>query len=289
MDICVDDASYDLDALQTAIDDESVIAIVAINFLGIKERLPEIKKLLLNKTVKIIEDNAQWFPASNDEHDFIGDYVLFSFGRGKPLSLLGGGVLFAKEALVVAKAISGQSSARSFVQDLKIHLYNFLLKPHLYCYLNRAPFLHLGETHYHQHNEILSIGALQKAIFLANLKRYEQRTSQAEVGYGRVFASCDLQHLSPIKTERRKRLLRYPLLCKNAEQRDKLLAKFNGQGLGASPLYQRALVEIPQILPLVEVHGVLKNSSQFASRLLTLPTHEQVKPVHFSSLQASLS
>lgn len=289
VDVCVDDASYDLDALQAAIVDESVIAIVAINFLGIKERLPEIKKLLRNTAIKIIEDNAQWFPASNDEHNFIGDYLLFSFGRGKPLSLLGGGVLFVKEALVVAQAISDQSNARSFAQDLKIHLYNFLLKPHLYCYLNRAPFLHLGETHYHQHNEILSIGELQKAIFLANLNRYEQRANQAEAHYDQVFAICDLQQLSSIKTERRKRLLRYPLLCKNAEQRDKLLVKFNGQGLGASPLYQRELVEIPQILPLVEVHGVLKNSSQFASRLLTLPTHEQVKPVHFLRLQVSLS
>jgi dTDP-4-amino-4,6-dideoxygalactose transaminase len=289
VDVCVDDASYDLDALQAAIADENVIAIIAINFLGVKERLSEIKKLLLNTAIKVIEDNAQWFPVSKDEHNFIGDYVLFSFGRGKPLSLLGGGVLFAKEALVVAQVISDQPSTRSFVQDLKIHLYNFLLKPHLYCYLNRAPFLHLGETHYHRHNEILSIGALQKGIFLANLKRYEQRASQAEVRYDQVFTSCDLQQLSSIKTERRKRLLRYPLLCENAELRDKLLEKFSGLGLGVSPFYQRQLVEIPQILPLVEVHGVLKNSSQFASRLLTLPTHEQVKSVHFSRLQVGLS
>ena len=289
VDICVNDASYDLEALQAAIGDENIIAIVAINFLGIKERFSEIKLLLQNKSIKIIEDNAQWFPASKDEHKFLGDYLLFSFGRGKPLSLLGGGVLFAKEALVVAQTISDQPNPRSFIQNLKIHLYNFLLNPHLYCYLNRAPFLHLGETHYHQHHEILGVGDLQKEIFLANLERYEQRANKVEQSYEKLFEVHDLQCLNSIHSERRMRLLRYPLLCKTAGQRDKLLAEFSAQGLGVSPLYQHALVEIPQILPLVEVYGVLKNSSQFASRFLTLPTHEQVTARHFSRIQAGLN
>lgn len=289
VDICIDDASYDLDALASAILDENIIAVVAINFLGIKERLPEIKQLLQNKPIKLIEDNAQWFPASKDEHRFVGDYLLFSFGRGKPLSLLGGGVLFAKESLVVESIGSDQANPRSIVKELKIRLYNLLLHPHLYCYLNRAPFLHLGETHYHQHAEIIGMEDLQKEIFAANLERYEARASEAELSYDGIFAAHDLQRLSATQTKRRMRLLRYPFLCKTAGQRDKLLAEFDAQGLGASSLYQHALVEIPQVLPLVEVHGILKNSSQFAARLLTLPTHERVAAVHLLRLQASLN
>lgn len=289
VDICIDDASYDLDVLATAVLDENVIAVIAINFLGIKERLSEIKQLLLNKPIKLIEDNAQWFPTSKDEHKFLGDYLLFSFGRGKPLSLLGGGVLFAKDALIVLQAVLDKPNPRSFSQNLKTHLYNFLLHPHLYCYLNRAPFLHLGETHYHQHHEIVGIGDLQKEIFLANLERYEQRSNEVEHSYDQMFASHHLQYLNSIYSERRLRLLRYPVLYKDAVQRTKLLAEFGAKGLGASPLYQRALVEIPQILSLVDVYSELKNSSQFAARLLTLPTHEKVAAKHFSRIQACLS
>jgi dTDP-4-amino-4,6-dideoxygalactose transaminase len=289
VDICIDDASYDLAALAAAIVDDNIVAVIAINFLGIKERLPEIKQLLQNKPIKIIEDNAQWFPASKNEHHFLGDYLVFSFGRGKPLSLLGGGVLFTKESLVVESEITGESKPRSFTQQLKIHLYNFLLHPHLYCYLNRAPFLHLGETHYHQHTAILDMGNLQKEIFSANLVRYEQRATETEHRYDELFAAKSFQCLSAMRAERRMRLLRYPLLCKTVEQRDKLLANFSVQGLGVSPLYQRALVEIPHVLPLVDVCGELKNASQFAARLLTLPTHEQVADKHFSRMQASLS
>lgn len=289
VDICVDDASYDLDALKSAVDDENVIAVIAINFLGIKERLAEIKNLLLNKPIKLIEDNAQWFPASKNEHNFLGDYLVFSFGRGKPLSLLGGGVLFAREPLVVNGAVSGQVNPRSFVQTLKIRLYNILLRPRFYCYLNRAPFLHLGETHYHPHHEILSIGDVQKEIFSLNLKRYEERVSNAGHSYDQIFLKHDIQDLSALQTARRMRLLRYPLLCKTAVQRDKLLVELERQGLGVSPLYQQALIDIPQIKALVDVHGLLKNSSQFATRLLTLPTHEQVTTKHFLRLQNVLA
>jgi dTDP-4-amino-4,6-dideoxygalactose transaminase len=289
VDICVDDASYDLDALKSAINDEDIIAVIAINFLGIKERLTEIKHLLLNKPIKLIEDNAQWFPASKNEHSFLGDYLVFSFGRGKPLSLLGGGVLFAREPLIVDGAVSDHSNPRTLVQTIKIRLYNILLRPRFYCYLNRAPFLHLGETHYYQHYEILSIGDVQKEIFSFNLKQYEGRINDAGHSYDRIFLAHDVQLLSALQTERRMGLLRYPLLCKTAAQRDKLLVEFERQGLGGSPLYQQALIDIPQILALVEVHGRLKNSSQFAARLLTLPTHEQVTAKHFLRLQNVLA
>jgi len=289
VDISVDDASYDLNALEAALRDKNVIAVVAINFLGIKERLTEIKKLTANTAIKIIEDNAQWFPASKNEHRFLGDYLLFSFGRGKPLSLLGGGVLFAKEALVVADKITNQLTPTSITQTLKVNAYNLLLHPHLYCYLNRAPFLHLGETHYHQHQEISAIGELQKDIFAANLVRYEQRSDSCSVEFDKLFSRHNVQSLDSINSERRMRLLRYPLLCATSGQRDELLRKFNEQGLGASPLYQRSLVEIPLVSDLVERFGDLVNSRQFARRLLTLPTHEKVVSSHLLRIEKVLN
>ncbi|MET0357606.1 MAG: DegT/DnrJ/EryC1/StrS family aminotransferase [Cellvibrio sp.] len=287
VDVGVNDASYDMDALGAAIMDKSIVAIVAINFLGVKERLDEIKKLVQHTPIKIIEDNAQWFPASKEQHQFLGDYLLFSFGRGKPLSLLGGGVLFSNEPLQVDDVIlPGQDTSNS--QLIKTHLYNILLNPHFYCYLNRAPFLQLGETHYHQHEKIESIGAFQKNIFFQNLIQYEKRDRSVEKDYERLLKQYGLQCFDAVQSDRRMCLLRYPLLCQSSVQRDKLLGLLNSQGLGASPLYQRAIDEIPLVLELVEVQGNLKNARQFARRLLTLPVHQQVNDRHIVLLQKCL-
>jgi len=284
VDICTNDASYDLNALKTAISDESVVAIIAVNFLGIKERLAEIKTLIAHRSIKLIEDNAQWFPASKDQHQFVGDYVLFSFGRGKPLSLLGGGVLFSKEPLLSA-GILKPGAVGSSKQSFKTRLYNILLNPHLYCYLNRAPFLRLGETNYHLHEKTTLIGSFQKGIFFSNLIQYQQRETVLENEYEKLFEKINFQRLQSMDSERRMRLLRYPLLCKSSEQREKILELLSLRGLGASPMYQRAIVEIPVASGLVEVHGDLENAKQFARRFLTLPIHQQVNHQHILRME----
>jgi len=279
VDICINDASYDLDALSAAISDESVVAIIAVNFLGVKERLAEIKALIAHRSIKLIEDNAQWFPTSKDQHEFLGDYVLFSFGRGKPLSLLGGGVLFSKEPLQSTGFLESGATDSSR-QEFKTRLYNILLNPHFYCYLNRAPFLRLGETNYHLHEKIALIDSYQKKIFSSNLVQYQQREIKFEDEYIYLFEKTNLQYLESVNSGRRMRLLRYPLLCRSAEQREKILRLFSSQGLGASPMYQRAIVEIPLVPDLVEVRGDLENAKQFSRRFLTLPIHQQVHHKH---------
>ncbi|RYY77028.1 MAG: DegT/DnrJ/EryC1/StrS aminotransferase family protein [Gammaproteobacteria bacterium] len=289
VDICVNDASYDLEALDLALADENTIAVIAVNFLGIKERLPEIKSLIAHKPIKIIEDNAQWFPASQDEHHFVGDYVLFSFGRGKPLSLLGGGVLFSKEPLAVKNVVLRDATTNLKRESLKIFLYNVLLNPQLYCFLNRAPFLKLGETRYHRHEKITEMSLLQKNIFNTNLLQYEQRKLEVEKNYDQLSELASLQNLNSMQAPRRKRLLRYPLLCKSSEQRIQILEELRSGGLGASPLYQRPIVEILMVRDLVEVRGDLKNSYEFARRFLTLPIHQYVKQSQISRIKAALA
>ena len=287
VDICANDAGYDLAALKTAID-ANTVAVIAVNFLGIKERLDEIRTLLANTSIKLIEDNAQWFPASISEHAFLSDYVLFTFGRGKPLSLLGGGVLFFREPLMVADLV--QPLARDPAYDVKQHgkllAYNFLLHPHCYCYLNRAPFLHLGETCYHPLPGIFALDAYRKTLFAANLLLHANRPTIAEQFYDEL--GVGKQQLTSVNTIRRKRLLRYPLLCESVEQRDRLLKQLNGAGLGASPMYQTAITHVPGVHDLVVATGGLDNSHHFARRFLTLPTHEYVTEKQLQRIKAVL-
>ena len=281
VDIDKADASYDLAELSAAINQDT-IAIIAVNFLGVKERLADIRTLLQNTPIKLIEDNAQWFPASANEQDFLSDYVVFTFGRGKPLSLLGGGVLFAREPLLVADWVKppAEDSAYDFKQHGKLMAYNLLLSPHRYCYLNRAPFLRLGETRYHELREILGLDSYRKSLFAANLLLHVSRSRRVEEAYDEICATVGLQQLLSLATDRRQRLLRYPLLFINAQDRDIALQKLTAAGLGASPMYQRAITEIPEVEQYIDVVGDLKNARHFACRFLTLPTHEYVSAKH---------
>jgi len=282
------DASYDLAALKAAIN-ENTIAVIAVNFLGIEERLADIRALLANTTIKLIEDNAQWFPASSHEHKFLSDYVLFTFGRGKPLSLLGGGVLFSRESIIVSDLIQSveSDSAHDLKQHGKLMAYNLLLNPHFYCYLNRAPFLKLGETQYHELTEISALDSYRKALFVSNLVLHTSRNKNVEYAYDGVCA--ERQRLVSINMDRRMHLLRYPLLCATNHERDLLLRKLNATGLGATAMYQRAIADIPGVIDLIDVAGDLKNARHFASCFLTLPTHEYVSAKHIQRIKNILN
>ncbi len=281
VDIDIDDAGYDLAALKDAID-EDVAAIIAVNFLGVSERLADIRAIISSTNIKLVEDNAQWFP-EKESADFLSDYVVFSFGRGKPLSLLGGGVVFSKIDIVVAELIGGPALPTLFgsaKQRIKFFAYNLLLRPHLYCFLNRFPFFRLGETKYHALMRISAMDDFRKALFAVNSELYVGRGKATEQAYDESSRISKIQRLTSLSTERRKKLLRYPLLCADSHCRDKVLSKLSALGLGASPLYQRVISEIPDVDGLIEIHGKLNNASSFAGRLITLPTHENVLPKH---------
>src|SRR5690606_38180670 len=73
VDIETDDPAYSIDALRAALS-TSVVAVVAVNFLGIPERLALLRDVLQEHgQALLIEDNAQWFPESVGQNTLHGD------------------------------------------------------------------------------------------------------------------------------------------------------------------------------------------------------------------------
>ncbi len=271
VDIGEDDPGYDLMQLADAIGDR-VIAIIAVNFLGVKENLDAIRKLITQRNIKIIEDNAQWFP-ENAGQTFNSDYVIFSFGRGKPVSLLTGGALLAKTALI--NSVQQQNtSASAFKYQLKVRAYNFLLNPLAYYCLNRMPFIHLGETRLDLHQHINPMLVTARKLLAVNLQAHYQRSEKIADDYQQWFVG--IQHLSGVNTERKGRLLRYPLLLKNQSQRDDIFGQLHAAGLGASLMYKQELNHIEGVADKIMIHSPLLNARSFSRRLLTLPVHQYV-------------
>jgi dTDP-4-amino-4,6-dideoxygalactose transaminase len=69
------------------------------------------------------------------------------------------------------------------------------------------------------------------------------------------------------------RLLRYPVLCADREERDAWLARLRRAGLGPSAMYERPLAQVDGVRVGA---GEYPGAARFAARLLTLPVHEGV-------------
>jgi len=290
VDICTDDPSYDLEQLRAQLD-EDVVAVIAVNFLGIAERLTELRQLIRSSgfSVRLIEDNAQWFPMQKEDVTVDSDYTIFSFGRGKPLSLLGGGLLLSRKALAeTTKTKIGKPVVPSLLLPFKVKAYNFLLTPKLFLLLNRNPFFHLGETRYVALEKINAMDSFRISLVSENFSRYLARTSLLAAYYDDVLVGNNLQQFGVRAALRRKQLLRYPLLCASAEQRDNLLAQLRKLGLGATAMYPAAIDQIDGVNGLVSVPKVIGNAEQFAQKFMTLPVHSGVTKVHRDKILALL-
>jgi dTDP-4-amino-4,6-dideoxygalactose transaminase len=271
-DIAHDDPGFDLPSVQRVLSPRT-IAVVAINFLGIRERLADLRILLQgHSNAVLIEDNAQWFPARPEE--LVGDAVCLSFGRGKPVSLLGGGALLLRGALAqvdLAAAVAPQAEPGATLR-LRFQAYNLLLRPFFYGLLSRNPFLHLGRTVFKPLHTVAALDSRRSALLMPNIRAHLDRDSAAARRIDE-FLPAELNLPARLRA-RAGRLLRYPVLCADGRQRDDLLQRLRRAGLGATAMYRR---------PLPEIEGVglvgqpsFPGAQLFADRLLTLPTHSGV-------------
>ena len=288
VDIHTDYHGYDLIALGNAIS-KRTLAVIAVNFLGIPEQLGLIAELLAGAKEKIylIEDNAQWLPEYEGRlvgASLHGDFVLTSFGRGKPLSLLGGGVLFTKEGLVepllnLQRGVIIKTVNTGAKFHLKRAAYNLLLNPLFYRCLDTAPFMQLGATVYHPQTEIAALSPEAEAILPSNLNLYLKRSRNVEQLWRNALAETALDMAVDLAPVQAGRMLRFPVLARSQLERDTLLQKLKRVGIGASPMYQTAMPYISGVdTGMYSLAAKVDNAMSFGARLLTLPCHSGVAP-----------
>jgi dTDP-4-amino-4,6-dideoxygalactose transaminase len=267
---------------------------VAANLFGISERLDHLRPIAERAGVVLIEDSAQAFPGGGETSIWKGDLVVLSFGRGKPVSLLGGGaVLFRESAwrdLLPRDITSSDTGAGQWVSfRLKAAVYNRMISPWLYWLPQSLPFLHLGETRYHTLPDIEAMDAVRQAVLPGNLAvyRHDDMAVQKALAEGLDdldLAGRDIIDLPKIcRTPPERRLLRYPLLIR-ATDRDRLYEKLKHAGLGPSGMYPAALPGICGLKELLAEQGPFPAAELFSTRILTLPTHHGVRQVDIGEM-----
>ncbi len=278
---------YNFDAGQIAELGDRIDAMICPALFGISMPVKQLRETL-GEEVLIIEDNAQWFPeCSIDRKRFTlenyelpeatlhADFFITSFGRGKPVNLLGGGMLAWNHQRVSNFKLHLNATQESSSRlKLKAQAFNWLCHPFFYGALTRAPGLNLGATEYHP---LTTVEAL-------SLPRQQQMPS-AVMAYLRGHCRVQQQLLQAVpvlwpQQAEDKRLLRFPLMTQSRDSRDALLAKLNEAGLGASAMYARPLANIGGIDDLTQTPFSTPVCEQLADGLLTLPLHKGVKPKH---------
>lgn len=279
-----------LEAVENAVT-ENTVGIIAVGFLGIPERLHDLRRIADKNDVTLIEDSAQVFPPSSSGNG-VADYVVLSFGRGKPINLMGGGALLVRkdhgqESAGVLGALREVQISAGTAWRFRRWLFNLLLTRTLYGLMERIPFLGIGQTVFHP---LVSIDrqALVEGLLEAGVKEFNTRKNNGAAyskallklsGDGWVplapecFGEAALAGLVPASPI----LLRYPLLAPSRQIRDKALLELNRGGIGASAFYGQSLPAIDGVSELVvTAASECPRACDFAERLITLPVHEDV-------------
>ncbi len=280
----------------SAVINHNTVAILALNFLGIPERIENIRQLIGEKKIVLIEDSAQWFPDTNPvSSSFSTDMVVLSFGKGKPVSLPGGGALLIRNSELNNHIKTYSSEKLSFFDRLKLRaippLYNCLISPLLYWLLESMPGSKLGETHYDVLDDISTMNSIQGKHLAENIRRYQQRDQTTQLAIKEVldtFPEKVYDLPSHCNSYNGQRLLRYPVLLPTAASRETVLAELINAGAGASPFYPSVLPSITGVAEHVVCHSALPHATDFAARLITLPTHTNVTNRHIFALKSAL-
>jgi len=277
------------------------VAIVAVNLFGISERMDQLRPLAEQSEVVLIEDSAQAFPSRNEQDIWAGDLVVLSFGRGKPVSLLGGGAVLCREGahealyglLPCGREQQPVNVPQQLIFKLKAALYNRMIFPRLYWLPQAMPFLHLGETRYYPLTSIEGMDRIRLSMLPANVKAYLDNSLKIQEKIEEMLGDLDLEVCgitdlpNACKIADGRRLLRYPLLVEPGA-RDQLYGELFRSGLGPSLMYPTVLPKISGLRSILQSQGVFPAASSFAERLLTLPTHQQVSQADIAKMREVL-
>lgn len=280
VDISPDSWGYDLQSLAAALTRDTV-AVVAVNLLGVGDQAKQISPMVLDAGALLVQDSAQYLPGEH-EIDWFADYVVLSFGRGKPLNLLRGGALLVPRELNLSVPMPSEGSG---IRDLLMGsrgaavAFNLATHPLVYGLTCRLPGLGVGATRFEPLGRPTSLPLSTWAQVGPAFEQYSREaypcpwagvTGELEKSGFRVLGDTANTPLP------RRRRLRFAMLADGVTRRDAVLRALGEQGLGASSMYGASLDNIQGIPADVRRQGPFPNAAAFAERLLTLPTHSYV-------------
>jgi perosamine synthetase len=235
-----------------------------------------------------VDDAAQALGASRNGcfSGLRGDTGLFSFGRGKALPAIEGGLIVSNSE-EIARALRAEADrlprpswSHSIWLLLQMLGYAAFLDPRLYWIPNSIPFLKLGATEFAPDFPIPRLSEMTAALLpqligrLTEINAGRERNAisiaQGVAGNAKFTVPKPLCGSRPIYT-------RLPVIASDGPARDRAVARLRAAGIGATSSYPTAICDISGLERFASPE--LRHcpaAESLARRLLTLPTHSFV-------------
>jgi dTDP-4-amino-4,6-dideoxygalactose transaminase len=256
---------------------ERAAALVVSNLFGVPEPLAALRERLAGAGVALVDDAAQALGARHPEGPVgaRGDLGILSFGRGKPLVALGGGGLVWPER----PGLEAQPARpRRGLALAKALAYDAALQPVLFRWLAAIPGLGIGETHFEPdfaRGPIDGASLCLAAAALRDLERQGQERARRVAGLSAEISAHGA--FSPLLADTGSSGVypRLALVAPRAQARDAALAAL--RDAGASGMYPASLDQVPALRPHLAEGSPCPVAREFAARVLTLPTHRDLR------------
>jgi len=285
-DINLNDFGFSREALEGKVS-KKTLAVILVHLFGYPANIHEVREICQKHGTFMVEDAAQAFGNCLSDSDgsklgLLGDAGFFSFGRGKPISLMHGGLLVTNSEEIFSKAaeiygdLNHKGDFPNFRYGINLASYSMLSNPHMYWIPQRLPFLHLGETIFEP--DFVRSEGTQLAGVLAG-KMIESVEQEKEVRQANSeWYSGNLGNIPRVEAVPSTRFpyLRYPLLVKDREMRDGVLDLLMSQGTGAAMFYPCPLNELPVLREVLKDNRDYPNARKLSDTLITLPVHSGV-------------
>ena len=257
----------DADSFKNAIS-EKTLAVVTQHLFGMFTPLDELKRITHRNGAFLIEDAAQALGKVDGQKmpGTLGDFGLFSFGRGKPLPVGGGGALISNDQPHVFDAIQLESGSNGFKQAVLSTATQFVSVPYLYWIPEKLP-LGLGETVFDPCFDADGLpNALETMVMMSlpTLDRLNLHRRKISDIYSKII---DPEN-QVIKSDEANSIIRFPVMLPNGSLTKEL------KRLGVRRMYPNAISEENTIKPhLKENQKPTLGAIEIANKLFTLPTH----------------
>ncbi|MEN8258769.1 MAG: aminotransferase class V-fold PLP-dependent enzyme [Thermodesulfobacteriota bacterium] len=247
------------------------LAVVGQHLLGVEADINRLVAIAHDHGLCCIEDAAQHLGSvtgASTVSQRNADFSVFSFGRGKPLPLGGGGALIARGEREFAGLPHDFEllPADKFTNRLLPFAVQILSRPRLYWLLETLP-LGLGQTVYNPDFGVSTMPSFYQRIGASALPGLE-KLNQHRAGIGRLYQSLFSQQADVLPAVGMPAYVRYPLLVSNQQEVRRMTS------YGVRQLYPLALCDLPALqADLVEGRTQARGAREIARRLVTLPTH----------------
>ena len=250
---------------------EKTLAIIFQHLFGIPTPFDELRQIAESIGAYLIEDAAQALGGSIDDHRLgtIGDFSIFSFGRGKPLPAGGGGALIGKNVDVLS-GLDLKPGNKGYASLISTAVSQVMSKPSLYWIPEMFP-MGLGETIFDPDFDVSGMPALMRNLAensIANLDDLNAHRCDVAKTYEEAF---DDECVIPIPEGGSAVYTRFPLMAKQGQIPVEL------KRLGVRRMYPKAIADEETIKPyLADKEASTPGALEIACKLITLPTHKGI-------------